>query len=276
MPMTLTGLDGKVAIVTGAGRLRGIGRHIALEMAKAGADIVVTGTGRSPENYPPEEKEIGWKDIESVAEEVRQLGRRALPVVTPNLDERGVEDVLDRTMAEFGRLDFLVNNAASSRGNDRVPVIEMPVSEWDRVININLRGTFLMSRAFAQRMVASGSQGCIINISSVAGKSLPPRATAYGASKAGIQALSAGMAVELGPMGIRVNALCPGFVDTSRMDQPNVPHEERVRAAAERSPLRRVREGDEIGTACAFLCSDQGDWINGQAINVNGGSFVAH
>ena len=97
-------------------------------------------------------------------------------MATGSLDERSVEDLLDRTQAEFGRLDFLVNNAASSRGNDLVPVIEMPVAECDRVIGINLRVRFLMSRAFAQPMVANNWPGCIITISSVAGKSLPPRA----------------------------------------------------------------------------------------------------
>lgn len=197
------------------------------------------------------------------------MGRRASPVATGSIDERSVEDLLDRTQAEFGWLDFLVNNAASSRGNDCVPVIEMPVAEWDRVIGINLRGRFLMSRAFVQRMVANNWPGCIITISSVAGKSLPPRG-GIRCLVYDIQVFAAGMAVEPGPSSVRVNTLYPGFVDTSCMDQPNVSHEYRVRAAAERSPLRRMREGDEIGTACAFFCSEQGDWINGQAINVNG------
>ena len=111
---------------------------------------------------------------------------------------------------------------------------------------------FLMSRAFARHLIAQGDGGAIINISSVAGKALPPRATAYAASKAGIQALTAGMAVELGPMGIRVNALCPGFVDTSRMDVEGVSHEDRVNEAAGRNPLRRAADGQEIGTMAAF------------------------
>jgi 3-oxoacyl-[acyl-carrier protein] reductase/meso-butanediol dehydrogenase/(S,S)-butanediol dehydrogenase/diacetyl reductase len=276
MPTVLTGIADKVAIVTGAGRMRGIGRWIAVEMARAGCDVVITGTGRSPDRYPDDEKAAGWRDIESVADEVRALGRRALPIVASVTDEADIERLMGATLSELGRADFLVNNAASSRGNDRVPVVEMATEEWDRVIGVNLRGTFLMSRAFARHLLAEQKPGCIINISSVAGKSLPARATAYGASKAGIQALSAGMAVELGPSGIRVNTICPGFVDTSRMDVPGRAREERLEAAAERSPLRAVRVGDEIGTMAAFLCSDQGNWVTGQAINVNGGSFVAH
>ncbi|MFA7297351.1 MAG: SDR family oxidoreductase [Dehalococcoidia bacterium] len=276
MAFELTGTTGKVAIVTGAGRMRGIGRMVAVELARAGCDVVLTGTGRSPDRYPEDEQAAGWRDIESVADEVRALGRRALPLVASVAEEAEVDRVLAATLAEFGRADFLVNNAASSRGNDRVPVVEMSTDEWMRVININLHGTFLMSRAFARHLVAQGDGGAIINISSVAGKALPPRATAYAASKAGIQALTAGMAVELGPMGIRVNALCPGFVDTSRMDVQGVSHEDRVSEAAGRNPLRRAADGQEIGTMAAFLCSEQGSYVNGQSINVNGGSFVAH
>jgi 3-oxoacyl-[acyl-carrier protein] reductase len=276
MALELTGLTGKVVVVTGAGRMRGIGRMVAVEMARAGCDVVLTGTGRSPDRYPDDEKAAGWRDIESVAEEVRALGRKALPLVASVAEESEVDRVLRETIAAFGRADFLVNNAASSRGNDRVPVVEMPTDEWMRVISVNLHGTFLMSRAFARHLIAQGHGGAIINISSVAGKALPPRATAYAASKAGIQALTAGMAVELGPEGIRVNALCPGFVDTSRMDIEGVAHEERVGEAAGRNPLRRAADGQEIGTMAAFLCSDQGNYVNGQSINVNGGSFVAH
>src|SRR4051812_29709410 len=115
----LTGLTDKVAIVTGAGRMRGIGRWIALEMARAGCDVVITGTGRSPDRYPDDEKAAGWKDIESVAEEVRAMGRRALPLVASVSSEADVERTLDEAIAGLGRVDFLVNNAASSRGNDR-------------------------------------------------------------------------------------------------------------------------------------------------------------
>jgi len=276
MAFELSGLTGKVAVVTGAGRLRGIGRMVAIELARGGCDVVLTGTGRPADQGPDDEKAVGWKDIESVADEVRAFGRKALPIVASVAEESGVNAVLEQTLATFGRADFLVNNAASGRGNDRVAVVDLDVSEWMRVINVNLHGTFLMSRAFAQQMVKQGDGGAIVNISSIAGKALPPRATAYAASKAGIQALTAGMAVELAPMGIRVNALCPGFVDTSRMDVEGVTHDDRVAQAAERNPLRRAADGQEIGTMTAFLCSDQGNYINGQSINVNGGSFVAH
>ena len=118
--LELTGLDGKVAVVTGAGRMRSIGRPIAVELARAGCDIVLTGTGRSPDRYPDDEKAAGWRDIESVAAEVRALGRRALATTSDVGDEAAVQALVDRTMAEFGRVDFVVNNAGAARGRDRV------------------------------------------------------------------------------------------------------------------------------------------------------------
>ena len=142
--LELTGLEGKVAVVTGAGRMRSIGRSIALEMAKAGCDVVITGTGRSPDRYPDAEKAAGWKDIESVAEEIRAVGKKALPLVSNVADEGSVQDLLKATIAEFGGCDFIINNAGAARGEDRVPVVDMPIEQWDTVLNVNLRGTFLM------------------------------------------------------------------------------------------------------------------------------------
>ena len=125
-------LEGKVAIVTGAGRHNGIGRFIALALAQNGADVVVTGSGRDPSTFPDEEKAMGWRDVESVAEEVRALGRRALPVVTNMLDEADCQKLAETTKRELGRIDILVNNAATGRGRDRVPVIQLEESEWRR------------------------------------------------------------------------------------------------------------------------------------------------
>ena len=275
MAQEFTGLEDRVAIVTGAGRMRSIGRAIAVELARAGCDVVVTGTGRPPERYPDDEKAAGWRDIESVAEEIRALGRRALPVVMDVSNEDEANALVERAASELGRADFLVNNAAAARGADRVPVVEMPVEEWDKVIRVNVRGTFLMSRAFARHLLGADKQGAIVNISSIAGKLLPANATAYGASKAAIQALSAGMAQELGPSGIRVNTICPGLIDTYRMD--DIPRDSAAwQGIIERIPLRRTGDGTEIGQMTVFLCSDQGAWITGQAINVDGGMVVAH
>jgi 3-oxoacyl-[acyl-carrier protein] reductase len=274
MTFELTGLDGKVVVVTGAGRMRSIGRQMALAFAKAGCDIVVTGTGRSPDRYPDDEKAAGWRDIESVAEEVRALGRRALPVVMDVADEAQAQALIDQTVREFGRVDFLINNAAAARGEDRVPVVDMDLDTWDLVIRVKLRGGFLMSRAFAREMLKHNRPGAIINISSVAGKRMGPNATAYSASNAGIQALSSGMSGELGPHGIRVNTICPGIIDTSRLD--DLGRDDRWRQAVANVPMRRASDGSDIANMAVYLCSDQGNWINGQAINVDGGSMTAH
>lgn len=272
--LNLTGIEGKVAVVTGAGRMKSIGRAIAVELAKAGADVVVTGTGRPPERYPDDEKAAGWKDIASVAAEIEAAGQRALPLVSDAGDEGSVRDLLDRTLAAFGRVDFVVNNAGAARGADRVPVTDMPVDAWDTVIRVNLRGAFLMSKVFGGRLVEAGAGGVIVNISSIAGKLLPPNTAAYAASKAGLQALTASMAQEVGRHGVRVNAICPGLVDTSRMADVFADPEFDARAA--RIPIGRAGLGEDIGWAAVYLCSDQGSWITGQSINVCGGNAVAH
>ena len=272
--LTLTGIEGKVAVVTGAGRMKSIGRAIAVELANAGADVVVTGTGRPPERYPDDEKAAGWKDIASVAAEIEAAGRRALPLVSDAGDEAAVRDLLARVLDEFGRVDFVVNNAGAARGPDRVPVVDMPVDAWDTVLRVNLRGSFLMSKVFGGRLVEQGDGGAIVNISSIAGKLLPPNTAAYAASKAGLQALTASMAQEVGAHGVRVNAICPGLVDTSRMADVFGDPDFAVRAA--RIPIGRAGLGEDIGWAAVYLCSDQGSWITGQSINVCGGNAVAH
>jgi 3-oxoacyl-[acyl-carrier protein] reductase len=270
MGYQLTGFDGKVAVVTGAGRMRSIGRPIALALARAGCDVALTGSGKPASAYPEDEQRAGWRDIHSVADEVRALGRRALPLVSDVRDANAVERLADQVMAEFERVDFLVNNAGSTRGSDRVPVTELPLAEWQRVLGTNLDGTFYMSRCFAQRMVAGGRGGAILNISSIAGRNRMPNTAAYATSKAAIDALSTVLAGELGPKGIRVNSIAPGMVDTSRMD--DVPRgkvwDDIVRTNI---PLRRAGTGEDIAHMVVFLCSEQAAWITGQTFYIDGG-----
>lgn len=272
--LELTGLEGKVAVVTGAGRMRSIGRPIAVEMAKAGCLVVATGSGRPPEQYPDDEKAAGWRDVESVADEIRAAGGTAIGLASDVGDEAQVRALLERVLAEFGRVDFIINNAGAARGRDRVPVVDMPIDAWDKVIRVNLRGTFLMSKVFGQHLIDAGHGGCIVNISSIAGKLLPPNTSAYAASKAGIQALTASMAQEVGQFGIRVNAICPGLVDTVRID--DIRGTPAWDAATGRISLRRMGSGDEIAWATMYLCSDQGAWFTGQSINLDGGMAVQH
>jgi len=272
--ISLTGLDGKVAVVTGAGRMRSIGRPIAVMLAEAGCRVVLTGTGRAPEHYPEDEQAAGWADIASVAAEVKAAGSEALEVVSNVADPAEVSALVQATQARFGRVDFVVNNAGAARGADRVPVVKLADEDWHKVMNVNLNGTFYMSRAFGAALIEQGEGGAIINISSIAGKALPPNTAAYAASKAGIQALSASMAQEVGRYGIRVNAICPGVIDTYRMD--DVGRGDAWLAMLRQIPMGRPGRGEDIAAMVALMCSDQGAWITGQAYNVDGGHVVQH
>ena len=269
--MALTGLQGKVAVVTGAGRRRSIGRPIAVELARAGCDVVITGTGRPAERYPDDEKAVGWRDIESVADEVRALGRRAWPVVTDVADASAVEDLADGVMREFGRVDVVINNASAARGPDRVPVIDLELAEWHKVMNVNLNGTFYMSRAFGRRLVEQGRGGCIINISSVGGKLMAGTTAAYSASKAGIHAcrrvpwLTSSVAAASGSMPYARGSSTRSEWMTSRVGEP---FDRMVRAQI---PLGRAGTGEDVAWMVIYLCADQGSWISGQLYTVDGG-----
>ncbi|MBV0894134.1 SDR family NAD(P)-dependent oxidoreductase [Microbacterium sp. NC79] len=265
------GLSGRIAVVTGAGRMRSIGRGIAQHLAHAGVDVVLIGTGREPARGA-EEIAADWRDIESVADDVRAAGARALTVTADISDEASVNDIFQRVIAEWGSAPtILVNNAAASRGSDRVSVAELDVAEWDTVMRVNLRGTFLMSRAFV-RLVPDGTPAGIINISSIGGKLSGPFTAAYSASKAAIQSLTSSMAKELGARGIRVNAICPGVVDTSRLgDRTPEQWAEYVSATI---PMARMGAPDDIADAALFLLSDAASWVTGQSLNVDGGQLT--
>jgi 3-oxoacyl-[acyl-carrier protein] reductase/meso-butanediol dehydrogenase/(S,S)-butanediol dehydrogenase/diacetyl reductase len=207
--MTADALQGRVAIVTGAGRLRGIGRATAVALAEAGADVVVTGTGRDPASYPEDEKKAGWRDVESTAEQIRAAGRKALTWTGDVSQGAAVDDLVHRIMSAFGRLDVLVNNAAYPRGNDRVPLPELDEGVWRKVLEIKLTGAFLLCKRIVPIMIRQ-KWGRIINLSSIAGKRGSPNTAAYNAANFGIQGLTQSLAMEVARHGITVNAVCPG------------------------------------------------------------------
>jgi len=273
MPFQLCGLEGKTALVSGAGRLRGIGRTVALELAKAGCDVVVTGSGRDPSSFPADERKQGWRDVESVAEEIRALGRRALPAVCDIAALADVRALGERVAREFGGVDFVVNNAALvPPGRERVAVHEADPEIAARVFDVNLKGTYFMCHVFGRMLVEQARGGAIVNVTSIAGKRMAPRNAAYGTSKAALHALTAAMSGELGEHRIRVNAVCPGITVTSAMDEvPESAWEPMIRANI---PLGRAGRPEDTAALVLFLLSDQGAWITGQIYSVDGGQVA--
>jgi 3-oxoacyl-[acyl-carrier protein] reductase/meso-butanediol dehydrogenase/(S,S)-butanediol dehydrogenase/diacetyl reductase len=265
-------LEGKVAIVTGAGRLRGIGRESALVLARMGADVVVTGTGRDPATYPEDEKKAGWRDIDSVADEVRKLGRRVLPLVVDVSNEDQAEEMVARTVRELGRVDILVNNAAAPYGKDRVPVLEVEPSVFWRVVEVKLMGTFYCSRAAARQMVKQRQGGRVVNLSSTAGKRGAPRMAAYNSANFAVDGFTQALSKELAADGITVNCVCPGLIETARMDPLGRGDFWQQRVA--QIPVGRVGEDWEVAELIGYLCSPRAGYITGQAIGINGGALT--
>ncbi len=265
-------LGGKVAIVTGAGRLRGIGRATANVLARMGADVVVTGTGRDPETFPPDEKEAGWLDIDSTADEVRSYGVRAHTIVMDVANSDDVDRLMDETVSEFGRLDILINNAAAPYGADRVPVIEVEEEVFKKVIEVKVVGTYLCSKAAAKQMIKQGDGGRIVNISSTAGKRGTPRMAAYNASNFAVDGFTQALAKEVAEHKITANCVCPGMTETARLDPIGRGDDWWSRAA--QVPLGRPAEDIEVGELIGFLCSPRAAYITGQAININGGTVT--
>lgn len=246
-------LDGKVAIITGGGT--GIGRSIALTFAREGADIVACSRNKST--------------LHAVAREIQPLGRRCLAVATDVGVRSQVEKMVSETLAQFGRIDILVNNSGSVAIS---PISDMAEEDWDRVIRTNLKGTFLCIQAVSKAMMRQKS-GKIINISSLAALR-PPRAGmgAYCASKAGVDMLTRTATLELAPYGISVNSIAPGSVETPIYRKGRTPEQiEEWLAAARRAPIGRAADPQEIANVALFLASDDSSFICGQVIVADGG-----
>ena len=271
-------LAGRVALVTGCGRKKGIGRGIALALARAGAALAVADVealGRRNLVEADDPDEAGWKGIESLVAEIEELGGRALPLVGDVGRGADAERMVAQAIAHFGQVDVLVNNAAAPHGLDRGWSWEVPEAAFDEVLRVNTKGVFLMSTALARHLLANKAAGRIINISSSAGRRGLAQRAAYSASKFAVIGLTQSMAAELGPHGILVNAICPGLVITPRQASRLAQGGE-AGAAAQRlaGPVPRAGTPADIGEVAVFLADPAITYVTGQALNVDGGQMM--
>ncbi|WP_427338585.1 3-oxoacyl-[acyl-carrier-protein] reductase [Caloranaerobacter sp. DY30410] len=245
-------LTGKIALITGGSR--GIGKAIALKLASLGANIVV--------NYTKSDTKA--KEVIKLAEE---MGVKAIAVKADISNKDDVENFINKVLDEFGRIDILVNNAGITRDN---LLMRMKEEEWDDVININLKGTFNVTKAAIRTMMKQKS-GSIINVASVVGITGNQGQCNYAASKAGIIGFTKSIAKEVAKKKVRVNAIAPGFIKTDMTDKlPDKVKEEYL----SKIPLNRLGEPEDIANAVAFLASDLSSYITGQVLIVDGGLLI--
>jgi 3-oxoacyl-[acyl-carrier protein] reductase len=243
-------LTGRIAVVTGAAR--GIGRAMALGLARAGCAVAaadLNGAG---------------------AEETARLAGNALGLHVDVTQSRSVDALMQAVLGRWNRINILVNDAGVF---PRSTVLDMDEQMWDHVVGVNLKGTFLCSRAAARIMVEQGRGGRIVNMVSRAAYLPYPRGAHYSASKAGILGFTRSLASELGQYGITVNAIAPGTVNTDMPRQAGVSDED-LMASGRAFPLGRIAEPEDIVPALLFLCGEQGAYMTGQVIHVNGGSLM--
>jgi len=245
-------LDGKTALVTGGSR--GIGRAIALKLAKEGANVAVNYAGSAAL-------------ANEVVEEIKQLGKDAIAIQCDVSNGESVAEMIKETIAHFGSLDILVNNAGITRDN---LLMRMKESEWDDVINTNLKGVFHCTKGVTRQMMKQ-RKGRIINITSIVGVTGNPGQANYVAAKAGVIGLTKTTAKELAARNITVNAVAPGFITTDMTDK--LP-EDVKNAMLSQIPLAKFGDPDDIANAVVFLASDESSYITGQTIHIDGGMYM--
>lgn len=272
--------EGTVALVTGAARPRSIGRATAVRLASEGADVACLDIAR-PYDEAPGHGVASADDLDGLVAEIEGLGRRALALRCDVSDADAVEAAVAEATDVLGTVTRVANVAGGSGPGFGVgPLVALPDAEFRRVFDVNVTGTWLVSKACASRMVASGTPGRICNVSSQAGKRTFPMIGAYSAAKAAVISLTQAMAIELGPSGISVNAVCPGTVDTD-LTNPNgmmklmMGGDEGLEAYLAREiPLRRLQTAEEIAAAICWLLADDAAGVTGEAVNVSAGQTM--
>jgi len=244
-------LEGKIALVTGAGKdSRGIGHGIAVALAREGADVAIASHTLA--------------NALRVANAVQEMGRRALAIEIDVSQAESVEAGIGEAIEAFGRIDILVNNAGITRD---ALLVRMREEDWDAVLDVNLKGAFLCSRAVAKVMMKQRS-GCIVNITSIMGLTGNAGQANYASAKAGLIGFTKSLARELGSRNIRVNAVAPGWIDTAMTD--SLPESVRE-AILKQIPLGRLGKAEDVAGAVVFLCSDEASYITGQVLTIDGG-----
>jgi len=272
----MRGLKGKVAVCTGSGRLNGLGASILRRLATEGCAVVVSDIG-TPDRLLGAGNIGASDEMLQVGDELRASGARVLVQSCDVRKDADVQQLVDHTVAEFGRIDIMVNNAGV--GYMLKPFTESTLEEWQLVLDVNLTGAFLCSKYAALHMIKAGEGGRIINIASQAAKSGFPHLAAYVASKHGMVGLTRSIATELGPHAITVNAVCPNHVTTGLGAKQNEYYAklrgqtaaEFMQAMHQRIPLGRPGVPEDTASAVAFLASSDAQYITGEAMNVSGG-----
>jgi NAD(P)-dependent dehydrogenase (short-subunit alcohol dehydrogenase family) len=276
-------LTGKVALVTGAASKRGMGRAVAVRLATEGADIIIMDKYAAPQSIWPGDE--GWGGLEAVVKEINALGRQAMAVVADVSDGKAVDEAVAKAMEKFGKIDILVH-CGGIRGAMTTPVVELDEAEWRAIIDINLTGSFLISRAVARTMVPNGIGKKIVLIGSKAATEGYPGSSGYCASKHGMLGLGRTLAAELAQYKINVNIINPGGFETNLRDheiirraeargirlEEAIAEESKKTGPGPRVPLGRLGKPEEIADLVLFLVSEQSAYITGEAIDIDGGS----
>jgi NAD(P)-dependent dehydrogenase (short-subunit alcohol dehydrogenase family) len=275
---------GRVAFVTGTATKRGMGRAIALRLAQAGADVAILDKFPvMPSNFPGDET---WRGLDEEVEEIKALGVDGLALTADIVSSKACNEAVAKVLDRFGRIDMFVH-AAAIRGPVNVPVIDFSEEDWKDQIDVNLTGTFLITKPVTRHMVDRGGPGKIVLIGSIASKVGVPGGSGYSASKWGVLGFVKSLALELAPFKIHVNSVCPGFINTNLRDnwineqakaKGMTPAEFRDtwfgEMAKTQVPLGRPGTAEDIADVVMFLLSKQADYMTGQAINVSGGHYM--
>ncbi len=261
-------------MITGAGRLRGIGRATALALAKSGASVAVLDLYKNLPFKANDEIKIGWTGITSLEKEITQLGKSAIAIKCDVTNKKSVAQAVSQIIRKYGKIDILVNNAAYPNGADRVKMSELELEIFQKVMAVKVTGSFLCTQAVAESMIKNKNGGKIITIASGSGKKGFAKNHPYTAACFAQVGMTQSLAKELGPHGINVNCICPGPLHTARVDHSL--SEIEWKQVWENLPLKSPGDESFIASFISFLCSESASWITGQAINIDGGSISEH